>query len=536
MSIAAAHGLPEDVVHNARVLIGEGIAGRVAQTGEAMLVQSDARLDPRLRGTRGVGLPGIASSITVPMFDDNRRVNGVLCIRRRTPAPPFSEDDKRLFSIFANQAAQSIKNARLYRELRSRVHELSTLASLTETISSTLDLEFVLNKVADSTIELVGFDRCLLYLRDTSGDEDGGGGGVIETSLGENDEYLTCIARGFDAARLCRLPPGELIQAVGARQVPVLMEAGDDTLPLAVEYGRSIGVTSFYAQPLIVRDRTIGVLVVSNDVTQRLIAYSNLDLLSTFLQHAALAIDNARLHEQTDRRMRELHSLYTMSQSLTTTYGLSRACATVARVARDVAAADLGMILLFNDRLDRLRVREIQGLQQELAEHIRQLPDATEISAEARALRDPLNIDSRPAVPLFGNRWRDELIEVRRLYPHLLLVPLVTEDTAVGYILLGRSASGGAFAADAVKLVSIISSQAGAVLRGAALYEQSVDERVLELSALYELSKKGARRSLADGRAGRHSGYRCVGDLVRYVGDIHRRRRGWGACPRSDAR
>jgi two-component system nitrogen regulation sensor histidine kinase GlnL len=477
--IAASCGLPEDVVDNTSILIGQGIAGRVAQTGEALLVQSDARLDARFGGSRVVGLPGISSSITVPMFNEQRDVKGVLCIRRRTPSPPFSEDDKRLFSIFATQAGLAIKNARLYKELRSRVAELSTLASLTETISSTLDLDLVLSKVADSLIELVGFDRCVLYLK--------------EDAEGASEERLTVrVARGFDCP-IDELPPShQLMSEVSSRLIPILVEEGDDSLALAVDYAETMGLRTFFAQPVTVRGNAIGALVVSNDITHRPMAYANLDLLSMFLQHAGIAIDNARLYAQMERRVRELHALYTMSRSLTMTYGLSRACGTVARVAREMVAADGVLLMLFNDRLDALRIREAQGLPPEVSDMLRFLPDANEILPEARALREPMHhasADNAAFESLFGARWSGMMAQIARIYPSLLLVPLIMEDTAVGYLLLGRESSIG-FRSQETKLVSIISSQAGALLRSAALYEQSVEQRVLELSALYELSKK----------------------------------------------
>ncbi len=485
--IAASCGLPDEVVENTRILIGQGIAGRVAQTGEALLVQSDARSDPRFKGARGIGLPGISSSITMPMMDEHRQVKGVLSIRRRTPSAPFTEDDKRLFSIFATQAALAIKNARLYRELRSRVQELQTLSSLTETISLTLDLDFVLNQVADNLISLVGFDRCLLYLRDDS----------PETP----DRFTVKVSRGFENA-IADLPAtDDLIFEITSRLIPILMEEGDHSLPLAINYAKSMRMRSFFAQPVIVRGMAIGVLVVTNDISRRPIAYSNLDLLSTFLQHAGIAIENARLYAQMERRVNELHTLYTMSRSLTTTYGLSRACATVASVSCDILAADAVLLLLFNDRLDTLRIRETKGLTNEISDALRFLPDATEISPLARSLREPLQrkpSGHKAFDMVFGARWKETMESIAAQYPSLLLVPMVTEDTVVGFLILGR-ATGPTFRPEETKLVAIISSQAGSMLRGAALYEQSIEQRVLELSALYELSKKvRSARSLSD--------------------------------------
>jgi PAS domain S-box-containing protein len=310
LTIAASCGLPHDIVDNAKIFVGEGVAGRVAQTGEALLINSDARLDPRLKGRGIVGQPGISSSISTPMKDEDNRVHGVLCIRRRAPAPPFTLEDERLFSIFASQASLAIRNARLYAQMERQVHELNVL--------------------------------------------------------------------------------------------------------------------------------------------------------------------------------------YTSSRTLTTTYGLSRACAAVNRVAVEITESDGALLLLFNERLDSLRVRHDLGLSPDIRDTVRLLQDTRDVHREVRLLREPIEVhvsEDDDQSQMFGPRWSRLLEELSERYSAIILVPLVTEEVNVGFLLLVR-ANAMQFRSDEKKLVSIISSQAAAVLRSAALYEHSVEQRVLELSALYELSKK----------------------------------------------
>src|SRR5205807_533677 len=102
--------LPADALEQEQ-RIGEGIAGRVAETEQPMLIVGDIH-DPRLDG---VALkPDIGSSMLVPMKNTEGRVLGVLSIRRRRPAPDFTDDDLKLFSVFATQAALALTNVRLY--------------------------------------------------------------------------------------------------------------------------------------------------------------------------------------------------------------------------------------------------------------------------------------------------------------------------------------------------------------------------------------------------------------------------------------
>ncbi|HEX5323964.1 MAG TPA: ATP-binding protein, partial [Capsulimonadaceae bacterium] len=270
--------------------------------------------------------------------------------------------------------------------------------------------------------------------------------------------------------------------------------------PIAREFATSLGVRSFYAQPIVVRGTSIGVLVVTTDITRRPLAHANLDLLSTFIQHAGIAIENARLYAQMQRQVDELNALYAMSRSLTTTYGLTRASATVARVAMEISGSDVSLLLLFNERLDSLRVRHHMGLPADLADLVRLLPDSMQVSREARVLQEPLPIDLTRCPEqegLFGDRWAGFVRALQEAYPTLLLVPLIAEEASVGFLFLGRR--GNQYRPEEWKLVSIVSSQAAAVLRNAAVYEHSIEQRVLELSALYELSKKvRSARSFVD--------------------------------------
>ncbi|MDR3709568.1 MAG: GAF domain-containing protein [Capsulimonadaceae bacterium] len=494
LTIAASCGLADEVVENTRVFVGQGIAGRVAQTGDPLLVNYDVRADPRFTNLSMKGLPGISSSISMPMKDEADKVIGVLCIRRRTPAPPFSADDERLFGIFASQASMAIKNARLYGELRSRVNELSTLSSLAEAISSKLDLDHVLNQLADDILNVVGYDRCLIYLRDDDP---------------QRAWRLPRISRGFVAlpdydaieSAASGPKPTDMVALVAARQTPLMVEDLDGASPEARLFASAHGIRSFYAHPIIVSEHTIGVVIVSADVAGLPLGRSNLDLLVTFLQHAGIAIENARLYKQMQMRIDELNTLHDLSRSLATTFRFDKSSETVRNTACNISRSDVAFVFLFNERQDSLRVQSHQGATAGIVDLLRVLPDATEVASEARLLREPIPFSVRQhagTVRYFGDSWREFVSACADAYSSLLLVPLVTEEVNVGFILLGRK-DNVAYEPATRKLLSIIAAHAAAVLRSAAAYEYSIEQRVLELSALYELSKKvQSARSMVD--------------------------------------
>jgi PAS domain S-box-containing protein len=473
--IAASHGLPDDVVENARIFVGSSIAGRVVETGEPLLLNSLAD-DPRFHGASVHSVPDVSSSICMPMKNEDGAVQGVLCIRRRAAAPFFTEEDLRLFSIFATQARLAINNAQLYARLNHKLQELSTLAALTETITSTLDLDQVLNQVADNIVDVVHFDRCRIYLLDM-----------------ETGRFSPRIVRGFR-----RAAPGDpdaevgmgegVIGMVAQRQTPLLVENTARTRTSEREYGRALGMEAFYAQPIIARGRCIGVIVVSNTGPQRSIARADIELLSTFVHQAGIAIENARIIAGQEKRYAELTTLYAVSKTLAATSGVQKAAQTVNDLATQITDSDAGLLLLFDDSQEGLSALHWRGVSAILGKQLRSFIAPVPVPAQARALRAPRLLTEEEAEQTFGPEWRPIFKAFLTRHRATALVPLVVDAAAVGFLILGKH--GTDYGDQELKLIAVASSQAATVLRSASSYERRIGQRDLELSAVYELMRK----------------------------------------------
>ncbi len=96
------------------VQLGEGVAGRVAQESEPLLLVDEPDGDGRA-----------ASSIVHPLTHRERTI-GVLCLARHAHSRPFRKNDLQLCSVLAGQAVLAMVNAQLVTELRDRVHEVET--------------------------------------------------------------------------------------------------------------------------------------------------------------------------------------------------------------------------------------------------------------------------------------------------------------------------------------------------------------------------------------------------------------------------
>lgn len=290
LSIAASYGLPEKLIEETRVCLGEGVAGYVAQTGEPLLL-TDLEDEPNLRH-----LPpraNISSSISVPLRNRENAVIGVLSIRRLRPSPPFTLEDLRLFAVFANQIASALENARLYQRLSQNLHRLSTLVELTQLVTAVLDIDALLNTVARLIGETVGFSRCAIFL------------------AGESSRvYLPRLIQGYRPEmfpkRGFRKGQG-VIGMVAKMRLPLVVQNAQSEVQPMRGFGRSLGSNHYCALPIVVHGSCIGVVLADNQ--NEPFTTEQVELLSAFVNQAGIAIENARLYQEMERRYHELQSL-----------------------------------------------------------------------------------------------------------------------------------------------------------------------------------------------------------------------------------
>ena len=121
LRVVAARGLPEEVVREARVRLGDGLSGLVAESGEAVILNSD-ELGGEFR-TRAQRTSELVSAIIVPIRVDSE-VRGVINISKRRGGTCLSEDDLRVLSTLANQAALVLRKIELWEDLQEQVAKL----------------------------------------------------------------------------------------------------------------------------------------------------------------------------------------------------------------------------------------------------------------------------------------------------------------------------------------------------------------------------------------------------------------------------
>ncbi len=143
---------------------GEGITGAAAADRAPIMIARDAHLDPRFKRFPNLREEQYQSILAVPILA-RERLEGALNVRTEEPRA-FTEAEVDLLMAIAGQVAQAIENAKLYEHAQRRVHELESLAAISEAVSESLYLEESLEAIVKTTMEAVDATGAALVLED----------------------------------------------------------------------------------------------------------------------------------------------------------------------------------------------------------------------------------------------------------------------------------------------------------------------------------------------------------------------------------
>jgi GAF domain-containing protein len=143
------------------------VAGRAILTGDVVQIP-DVLEDPDYQLTGPARVGRFRGVLGVPILHQGRAI-GVINVGRPEPGT-FAEEQVQLLKTFADQAVIAIENVRLFKELQARtgeltqsVEQLTALGEVSRAVSSTLDVETVLDTIVSRASQLAGADGCAIY-------------------------------------------------------------------------------------------------------------------------------------------------------------------------------------------------------------------------------------------------------------------------------------------------------------------------------------------------------------------------------------
>jgi GAF domain-containing protein/anti-sigma regulatory factor (Ser/Thr protein kinase) len=312
LTFVSSNGMPDayvdfiqDMPLNSPQLKGSAIER--AMTSNELAVVEDVRDDPRAGAfAEPLVQAGLLSYVCVPLLAKGR-FEGALAVYDHRPRPDAAGDLSHLAAL-ADQAAVAIANARLYESMDEGLRQMRALQRLTSAVAASLDLQELLDLSLSAAMRLFGADRAGIFLSEPSGS-----GIHSAAARGLSNDYLDAVhARYRDESGDPAQAPEQMYVA-DARTDPRMAALRGAVL--------REGFRSMLFSALRYRNEQIGVFVLYHDQIR---AYSDgeIALVRTFADQAAIAIEHARLFEDTrrlavveerNRLARELHDSVTQS-------------------------------------------------------------------------------------------------------------------------------------------------------------------------------------------------------------------------------
>ena len=276
LRIAYAVGYPDGVTATQRLRVGQGVVGAAAEEGRPILV-NDIRLEPRYQGP----LRNMLSQLAVPMRRKGKVIGALNLLSERTGA--FTSQDEALLRQFAAHVAVAIENARLFKSERQYVDTLETLAEIGREMSSILDLDVLLTRIAGLTKRLIDYRTF----------------GILLLNEATQELDMKFAVRYGEDATSKRVQLGQgLVGWAAQHKEPVLVSdvSQDPRYLNLVPDARSELVI-----PMLIKDRCIGVFDLESPELDAF-TKEHKELLTLLASQAAVAIENARLYEELRRK------------------------------------------------------------------------------------------------------------------------------------------------------------------------------------------------------------------------------------------
>jgi GAF domain-containing protein/ActR/RegA family two-component response regulator len=430
----------------------EGIPVEGSVVGQAVLEKRPVQVvdiyeEPDYQMQPIAAIENIRAILALPMYKGDEVIGG-LVLWNRTPQR-FQHEREAFLQALSQQSVNAIINARLYKLEHEKRELAEVLRETSNHIGATLKIEEVVDRLLNQVLLLVPYDAANFMLI-------------------EGPYARVLQARGYDefdpserywvlslSMEISKLPSVQLM--IKSHQPVIISDTRADAKWM--DLGRAKWVGSFAGVPIVFQDRVVALFGL--DKAERgFYKPEHAESLAMFASQAGLALQNARLYEETQRRASHLEALNAI-------------------IAAAVAAGDISalMEIVLDQTLKATGLK--RGAIRVGERHI-----SHSISAEVLPLAiknsQPLGVDRSKIVCVEDLQGEIEDFEFQSLAPLLLdldlraalIVPILAEGIRIGGILVGSNIPR-RWETDEVDLVQAIGQQVGVAFERLSLLEET---------------------------------------------------------------
>ncbi len=463
IKVVTALGAYREQLVSHTLQIGTGITGNIIATGKPEIV------DDMFNDPRRVNVPGTPEDdsqrdtiMSAPLVLHGKTIGTINAWRKRSSGL-FNESELNFLVSIANQTSILIELIRLFQETARRAQEARAIAEVGRDISSTLQLDTVLERIARYAKELLMAETSAVYLSNPE------------------DKLLRAIAAiGTDSREIKNhpLPFGNGILGNIALQKSgeIVNDTQRDNRAIVVKGTIMIPDEHLMGVPVLSKDQLTGLLAVWRTGEGEEFKSYELDFLSSLAQQAAIAIENARLFEVEQRRLQEAETLRQTSEAITSTLDIQQVLTSTLDNLNRVVPFDSAGVFLIED--DKVRLTAVKGMPDDKDSIGKLFPADDILLQEIARTKLPLILDDAENDARF-KKWVTDKAH------GWLGVPLIARGVIVGYFTID-SQKVGAYGDHDANLAMTFAHQAAVAIENARLYARG-ESQIRQLTVLRDI-------------------------------------------------
>src|SRR5688572_1091918 len=444
------------------VELGQGLIGQAAAEGERILVE-DVTQDSRYRFFDR--LPETHSEVVLPL-KIGERVMGVLDIQS-DQLQAFHPNDLLILGALADTIARAVEGARLYSDLRRRAGQLTLVAEVSKSVSSSLDLKILMKSVAALIHERFGYLYVHLFTVHLNRR-------LIEYQAGSGTR-----SKDLEGYTLPLDEPEGIIPWVARERKVVLTNDVKKDKRYRASPLLSENTRSGLSVPLLYGEEVVGVLDIQSDKRNAFTEDDHL-MFEAVADNIATAIHNADLYRSERWRRQVADGLHEVAGLISADAGVDDVLeAILAELDRNLPV-DISAIWLVED--DELYLAACHNCDEDLLERaLYDSPDAYERLMNALYSDQPLL--RKPSDPI----WITGLTVGFEQDYSALAVPLRVGEQPYGVITLAHSTPG-RYGHEAQAMTTTFASYAAVPIENARLYD-AAQEQAYASAALLQVAQ-----------------------------------------------
>ncbi len=466
LKIITAEGIYSKELLSHSLKLGVGITGQIVLNGRPEII-GDTIKDPR-RAT----VPGTPEDdgkretmMSAPLILRGKCI-GAINAWRPLAEGVFNQMELSFLISIAHQASIAIESGRLFSETIRGAQEAAAIAEVGRNISSTLQLDVVLERIAEYAKDLLNVETSAVYLSE---------------STNSTLDAIAAIGEFAEEIKNDPLKIGDgILGSIAAKGMgEIVNNTLDDPRTVIIKGTPPEEFEHIMGVPVISKDQLTGLLVVWRKGKGLEFKSTDLNFLNRLGQQAAIAIENARLYTETRQRLEELEVVSRVSFALRAARDTNDMYPILLNEIKTNIKTETAGVWIYDADGDEIVPQAVSGWLSKMPKKyfkpnegiLGQVFTTGTAHISENLQTDPLaHPDNKD---FFDDNWSS------------ITVPIRTASETIGAILVAIS-SPQQIGTHHIRLITTIAEIAGNAIYRSNLYEQS-DEQIRRLTTLREI-------------------------------------------------